>query len=874
MAEVGTAYVTLIPTTSGFSQLASRALAPGMASTGKGLGLKMGAALGIAGIGAAAVGIIKGSVSLEASFSKTMNEMAAVTDAPKAQMKSLSDLAIQLGADTIFSANESSEAMLELAKNGITPATIEAGALAAALELAAAGGIGIAEAAVVMGNTLNAFGLKGKDSAEVADALAGAANASSADIGSLSQGLSQVSASAADSGQTVQETTAALAAFANAGIAGSDAGTSLKTMLARLVPSTDKAQNAFLQYGLAAYSGERALKGLAEKGIKPLSGKYEDVYAAVGDYVERTGQAERGTAAFEGKVEDLLWSTGSMGNAFVKANGEFKGIGAIAGVLEDRFSKLSGSERSAALQTLFGSDSRRAATVLMNEGEKGLAKYIKATSKTGNAQKIADAKMKGTAGALERLSGSVETVRLQFGLWLQPVVVKVLDTINDAVNDIMPGVKGLADSLSGGGGMSEFGAALADTGAVVADFARDLLPTLIDVGQRMIDEVGPALDSIGGLINDQLLPAFENVLPVVKPVAKFLIEIIGGAVIGAFKGAVQVIEGVIQVVSGVFNLVAALVQGDWKGAWKAVKQIVSGIIDAVIGAIKVWFNIGILGIFKQGAKLLLKNWKALWNLVKGILPKAFKAVSGLVFRGLSAVGRLFVKGIKGFLGFWKGLFVGLKNLVVTGWKVLRSAFGGALAAIKTVITTAVSKYIGFWKGLFTKLKDAAVAGFRKLVDLFKGLPKKIVSAVGDLKSVLVAKGKSLIEGLWAGISSMGKWLADKITGFVADKIPGPIAKALGISSPSKVMAEQARWIPLGMVQGIESQGPRVEAAMRRLTTGASVTRPRLDLVGAGASGRAGGPMFGDVHVQAHDYHDFVAQTQRRARHAAGGGVAL
>jgi TP901 family phage tail tape measure protein len=147
-----------------------------------------------------------------------------------------------MGADTVFSANDAAGAMLELAKNGISPAVIQAGALKSALTLAAAGGVSMEEAATTMGNAINAFGLKGSQSASVAAALAGAANASSASISSLSQGLAQSATAAHQAGLSIQETTAALAAFANAGIQGSDAGTSLKTFLQRLVPQTKKAR--------------------------------------------------------------------------------------------------------------------------------------------------------------------------------------------------------------------------------------------------------------------------------------------------------------------------------------------------------------------------------------------------------------------------------------------------------------------------------------------------------------------------------------------------------------------------------------------------------------------------------------------------------
>jgi len=320
-------------------------------------------ALGAIGVGA----FIKSAVTLEAQFGQTMSMIAATTKAPADQMQAMNDLAIKLGADTAFSAGEAADAMLELAKAGLTTKTIMGGGVAGTLTLAAAGGTDLATAATIASNALNTFNLKGRDMAKVAAALAGGANASSASVESLGMGLQQVGPGATNAGLSLQETVAVLSAFEAAGIKGSDAGTSLKTMLARLVPTTDKAKNAMRELGLD----------------------------------------------------------------FVDANGNFKSISNISDQLREKMGKLGQAERTKAMNTIFGSDATRAATVLMHEGEKGLGKYIKATKDQSAAQDMANARMSGTAGALERLKGSVETAQLLVGQALAPAVQKVANALAD-----------------------------------------------------------------------------------------------------------------------------------------------------------------------------------------------------------------------------------------------------------------------------------------------------------------------------------------------------------------------------------------------------------------------------------------------------------
>lgn len=438
MTSIGYATLSVIPSLRGFQGAIDRGTVGPMAQAGSTAGRRFSGAFtkaakigALGGLGAAFgfASFIKDSVELEARYGKTMAQMRVATKAPADELQRLDDLAIQLGKETVFSAVDASDAMLELAKNGISPATIEAGALKSALTLAAAGGVDLEASATAMGNTLNAFRLKGGKAASVAAALAGAANASSASVASLAEGLQQSSTVAADVGFNVQETTGVLAAFANAGIEGSDAGTSLKTMLSRLQPATAKAKDYMDRYGLS----------------------------------------------------------------FVKANGEFKSAVEIAESLNKGLGELSASERSQALNVLFGSDARRAATILTKEGADGLRDYIKATSDQGAAEEMAQANMEGTAGAIERLKGAWETAKLEFGKEIAPVAADFLDYLAEHIDDLAPK-------------LVEFGAWFKDEGVPklkkFSGFVKnDVLPVLGDIGGFAKDAAGFAGDLADALNN-------------------------------------------------------------------------------------------------------------------------------------------------------------------------------------------------------------------------------------------------------------------------------------------------------------------------------------------------------------------------------------
>lgn len=408
------------------------------------------AKVGASGALALTAGLVvvgKGAVNLEREFSKTMSVLQATTKSSGSEMKDLTALAMKMGSETVFSANDASKAMLELARGGMTAAQIQGGALAGTLTLAAAGELEMGEAANVAVKSMGQFNLTGKDSAAIAAALAGGANASSASVRDMSQALSQGGLAANSVGFSLQETTAVLAGFSNAGMQGSDAGTSLKTMLDRLQPVTNSAKAAMM--GLGAWS-------------------------------EKTG------------------------SAFVKSNGQFKSAAQIAEILKKGTEGLSQAERKRLITQAFGSDAQRAATVFAEEGAAGLGKLLKATSDQGAAEKMAAANMKGTAGAMERLSGAVETAQLKIGIMLAPAVISVADALSE---DVIPAMTGFIDGLSGSSDkankftpiLEAVGGVLRDVGGWIKD---DLAPALVQLAGDWLEGVRKGFKNIGDSMKD------------------------------------------------------------------------------------------------------------------------------------------------------------------------------------------------------------------------------------------------------------------------------------------------------------------------------------------------------------------------------------
>ncbi|MFC8290075.1 phage tail tape measure protein [Streptomyces sp. NPDC057242] len=211
----------------------------------------------------------------------------------------------------------------------------------------------------------------------------------------------------------------------------------------------------------------------------------------------------------------------------------------------------------------------------------------------------------------------------------------------------------------------------------------------------------------------------------------------------------------------------------------------------------------------------------------------------------------------GPVGWIIAAVIGLAVLIIANWDKIKAYTGkiwtwiwekikgiGSFILNYLLGWAIVSYFLRHWD----KIKTGTAQKITGLIDLVRGLPGRIGRALGNLGSLLVGHGKDIIRGLGRGIESMGGWLKDKLIGFARRMVPGPIARALGIASPSRVMAELGKWIPAGLVQGIDDGRPAVARSMSTLVeappssagllTGQQLT-PAAPLMSQGGAGTGG-----------------------------------
>lgn len=701
---------------------ATKALGEGITDLGR--SMTLGLTVPIVAAGGAAT-------SVAASFDDAMSQVQGALGGASADMDGLRDLALQLGADTVFSATESAQAMVELAKGGLTEAQIKGGALAASMDLAAAGQLNLADAAATTVQMMGSFGLGAGDATRIANALAGAANASSADVSDLTQAMSQCSAQASLAGWSLEDTAAALALFADHGVKGSDAGTSLKTMLQRLAAPTDQAAEAIAAYGL--------------------------------------------------NIRD--------------SNGKMKDISGIADELTGKLGGLSDAERDAALQTIFGSDASRAAAILMQSGSEGLAKYIAATNDATAAETMANAQKGELSWALENMGGAVESASIAFGTALAPAITAVAGVIGnvaEAFASLPAGVQtGIAVVLALvaalgpllmvigsvvaalpaiSEGFAVLGGALtiplAPAAAVVAAIAaiaaaiyaawttsetfRAAVMAGVDAISSKVQEICAFLAPYVQAFLDQIVSTVQVAMDTLGPVIGAVLTVIVSTVVPILTSIMdtvaQVLATILATVTNVMAAVSTVIQGAW--------QIISGIFQTVLGVILA-VTTGDFTMLQQGVTSIMQGTMVAIN---GVMQSILSIVSG----AWNAVKAVFIGVCNAVSGAISGAFNGIKSVIDSTMNGAKSTVSGALSAIS-----------GFFAGLHLQFPHINLPHFSISGD-FSLVPPSVPSiSVSWYRTGAIAMGASVV-----GIGEAGPEAVVPLSGREMDPYADAVARRL------------------------------------------------------------------------------------------------
>lgn len=647
----------------------------------------VGSAMKLVGAGALAAGVA--SVKMAGDYEQGLNIFKSVSGATAQQMAMVAAKARELGQDASLpgvSARDAANAMTELSKAGLSVNDTLA-ASKGVMSLAKAGQIDVADAATIAAQALNAFKLKGSDAGKVADVLANGANASATDIRGLSLGLQQSAAVASQFGVSLEDTVTTLGLFANRGMQGSDAGTSLKTMLISLANPSKKAANLMHQLGINAYD----------------------------------------------------------------ASGKFVGMRQLAQNLQNGLKGLSEEQKQQALATIFGTDAFRAAAFLADSAGKSYDDMSKAVGRSGAAMDLAKAQNSGFNGALDNLKSTIETVATDFGQKLLPELTKVIKQLADsgaieAFGNVLIALLPVLKMVAAGfvalkiahvvGWFGQLCARIKEAGSVIGALSTVLRTNPLGLIITVIVALIPLLIDL-----ENRFHIFSNAVEWIKNAWNGMVEWFTGI----FTGIGQALSNVWNAITTAFNNVTAFLQ-NWGPTILAImfwpfslliglvitfKDQIMAVLNALWGGISAGFQAVtgfIQAVFQTASAVVMAVWSPIagffggvWNQIRGIFSGVgnfFGAVFGWAANAASGA-------LNSIIGVASGVYNAIASFfrpigTVAGNMIggtIRGVVNGIIGMVQNGLNSFISMINGA-AGIINKIPGVHIPGIPHV-----GLPR-------------------------------------------------------------------------------------------------------------------------------------------------------
>lgn len=737
----------------------------------------------------AAGAAIQTGMQFDASMSNVYGLMSSL-NLSQAQMDALRDTAREMGATTKFSASEAADAMGYMALAGWDDAQVIAG-IPGVLNLAAAANMDLAKASDIVTDTMTPFGMAAERAGEAADVFAYAQANSNTTVEALGEAMKYAAPTADAFGMTLQDTAAAMGVLANAGIKGSQGGTTLSAML-------------------------RDMKNNAKNGAIAI-----------------------------GKTKVAL----------TNADGSYRSYAAIIRDIDKATSSMTASQRDAALGAIFGDESLKGILATLKQGPDALDAMTEGMYACGGAAEDMAATMgDNLKGDLAILESGAQDMAIALSDWLMPAARGVVQGITDMIGKFNALDDGTKNTIFRIGAMAAAAGPLLLNGGKVLTLLSGVNPLVVGLGaaavlaythsdalQGMVAKLGDGVTAFGAALESgagftaafsagltaafgeeaagKVLGAIEGIKTAISTVGDVLTTVTDA--VGTFFGSLFDGEGLKQS----WDNAAAVISGyDWTALGTSILSGVTGALDAAGEWLKNiftagltaakgvnWFELGtsihdgiqtildtaggwLKSLFEAGKTAAGEiSWAdigtAIWNGVTSVLDMAGSFLSGLFGLGKdsaianvdwSAIGTAIWNGVTGVIdaaGSWLSSLFGFGKSAAEGLP-----WGEVGTAIQTGVGTVLDTAGSWLSAGFDAAKTyVAEIPWNEVGTAIKGGVETVLDTAGAWLSSGFEAAKTAISGIdWGGVGStissgisgaidglakLGRGIWDTITGW-------------------------------------------------------------------------------------------------------------
>lgn len=570
-----------------------------------------------------------GAIKTASDFEAGMSKVSALSGATGDDLKMLEEKAREMGSTTKYSATESAEALSYMALAGWDAEQMTAG-LEPSLKLAGAAGMDLALATDIVTDTMSMFGMEASEATKMTDMLAYAQANSNTDVQQLGEALKYCGASANAMGYDLADTTALLGTFADQGLKGSSAGTTLNAMF-------------------------RDMKKNAKDGA-----------IAIGD----------------------------TNVAIVDANGNYRDMTDILADVEKATEGMTQAERDMALSSVWGTEALKGVNMAFEAGVPKIREFEDGIRKSdGAASEMYDTMQNNLQGAIDNMKSAFEGLLITIGQRLIPIFQNLVEGITNVFtwfNNLNPAIQNVIIGV--GGFLAILGPLLLIVGNVIIFIVKlstsiSALVTFFSAGGAGAGILSAAIGALSGPIGIAIAAITALIAVGVLLYNNWdTIKAKCSEVWNSIKETVTTAWNNIKAsTSEVWNNITSTLSS----IWNAIKTVATTVWDAIKSVIQtVWNTIN--SVVTAGANAVKSVVTTVFNAVKSVVTTIWNSIKTVIQTAWNGIKSVVSTGANLVRSTISSVFSTLTNIMTAPFKAAQSVISGILGGITSAINSVTS----------------------------------------------------------------------------------------------------------------------------------------------------------------------------------------
>ena len=620
-----------------------------------------------------------------------------------------------------------------------------------AMEMGATTAFSASEAA----DALNYMALAGYDSEKSMAMLPNVLNLAAAGGIELAAASDMVTDAQSALGLTMDETTELVDKMA---MASSKSNTSVEQLGNAVLAIGGTAKN--LAGGTTELS--TALGILADNGIKGAEGgtHLRNIILSLGSPTDTAAKA-----------------LSKLGVEVFDAEGKMRPLNETFGDLNDALSTMSQGDRLAAIGDIFNTTDIASVNALLGTSAERWDELGTAIGDaSGAAGDMAKTQLDNLAGDITMFKSALEGAQIVISDQLTPDLRKFTQFGTEAISTLSTAFQ--EGGLSGA--MGALGGILSDAVGMIVD----MLPSMVDAGVQLLGALGEGL-----LSNVPVL--IEAATQIVVTLAEGLSSSMSGLDSSGNETLTRITDSLIENLPVLIGAAGQIIITLASGIGSALPDLIPSVVETLLVVVST--------IIENLPLILDAGMQILGGLTQGIieaipilveqLPEIILQIVGFLSESLPTI---LEQGSQMLLSLGMGIIEAIPQLVAQLPAIISSVVGFITENLPLIVETGVNLIVQLGVGLIEAIPS--------LVAQLPQIISAIVGGFAELPGMMLDIGKNVVKGVWDGISAMGSWIKEKVTGFFGGIVDG-VKGLLGIHSPSTVFAGIGDNMAAGLGQG-------------------------------------------------------------------------